>query len=199
MDLPDRTDVRRVVQGRRRRPRPAVEISVPFDGGGKLEAEDGSGPLHLVVHATDEAGELAPWFDNEWWCEVIRRWAERAVTVRIAETPGALLHPVVLHSLSTLRRVVPSWRLVGCASVRACDTPAAIEAVATSPYHEVRFTGGGTDGGRFPSMPVEELFRRIREVQQRCRSNTPVLVRVPGGGDSTQHSSAQAPSRAVRV
>jgi hypothetical protein len=184
MNVEDGPVTRQVAQDNRRAPTEPTRVFATFDGEGKLRAEVPVGPIELMVEATDAGAQLAPWLDDEWWAYVLQRWVDRSVTVQIAPTSGALLHPLVLHQLGMLRRVEPGWRLVGHAYADDVVSDEDVAEMATSPYHEVRFMdrprvrAAATD--RFRSVPVlEELFGRVRTEQARRGARTPILVRLP--------------------
>lgn len=201
MDLDGQSDMRRAAEGSRRAPREPTRIVATFDNGA-LGKDIERGPIVLTIEATSGDSELAPWLDDIWWTGVIQRWAECHVTVCIAPTPGALLHPVVLHQVEMLRRVVPDWRIVGHAYVD--DVPSDDDAtrLAGSPYHEVRFI----DQPRLGTPPsdrctwkltVDGLFVRICNEQSRLGVSLPVLVRLPATPPETASASPASARRAA--
>lgn len=197
MDLEEYREARNATQNNRHGPRKPVKILAAFGGGGKLPPEDVSGPVELTVEATDSDLDVASWLTDEWWAEVIQRWADRPVTVHVAPTPAALLHPVLLYQLAMLRRVTPTWRLVGQGYVDDVVTDDAVTELAGSPYHEVRFTEQYRPGVPAPerrswTVALDELFGRIRKEQMRVAAFTPILVRLPSGSGD-----AVAPERPV--
>ena len=185
MDIRKQADARRATQRLRRAPQDTAEIVVPFDSQGRMDDANPQGSVLLTVEVTNPEGELADWFDVDWWSETISAWGNLAVTVRIAPTPSALLHPVVLQSMMMLRRVVPQWRLVGLASGSELLTDDAVEQLATSAFHEVRFTPTLPEDSLMPEhgnpLTIDELFGRIREFQVRKHRTHPILVRLPAG------------------
>lgn len=184
MELEERAEIRHATQRTRRGPRKMVHVLAAFEGNGSLGDDVAPAPLDLTIEATNTKLEIAPWLEDEWWTEVIQRWVECPVTVHISPTPGALLHPLVLHQLQMLRRVTPSWRLVGQAYMDDLPTEDAVAELVKSPYHEVRFIDqprwGAPERDRFSwAPPLEELFARIRREQTRLGTTAPVLVRLP--------------------
>lgn len=179
-------DARRVSLADRGRPRCPAAVTVKFDSQGGIPEQALGGAMRLTIEATDAQGELSLWLDDDWWSEVIRHWADEEVAVIVAATPGALLHPLVLHQLIMLRRVVPPWRLIGEAYVGEVTTDEQVKDLAVSCYHEVRLfdqtrPGVGTGADRCNwSLSISELFGRIRAAQNRVGAKTPVLVRLPG-------------------
>lgn len=177
-------DMRNEAGSRRRRPTERFEVRVAADGLGELPETTTPGPVELTVEATTPAGHLSPWFDADWWTDVISRWADEPITIHIAPTPAALLHPVTLHHLETLHRVVPRWRIVGHAYLDDVVSPEAVAQVAQSSYHEVRFVDAlrfrrqASDRG-IAAPCVEELFARIRREQASANTTRPILVRLP--------------------
>jgi hypothetical protein len=193
MDLDGHSEVRRATEGSRRAPSEPTRIVAAFDNGA-LGEDIERGPIVLTIEATSNDSGLAPWLDDIWWTEVIQRWADCQVTVCIAPTPGALLHPVVLHQVEMLRRVVPDWRIIGKAHVDDVASDDDATRLAGSPYHEVRFIDQ-VHPGAAPSdrctwkLTLEELFGRIRSEQSRLGVTLPVLVRLPATLPETAPSS----------
>ncbi len=194
MDLEERAEIRNATQRNRRAPGEPVEIAVAFDGNGDVGDDVALGPVELTIEATNTELEPARWLDDEWWTDVIQRWAGCLITVHIAPTPGALLHPVVLHQLMMLRRVTPHWRLVGHADADEMTADDAALQVARSPYHEIRFAdqpGPNTPetDRSAPQVSLEELFGRVRQEQSRLGTEAPVLVRLPSTMTKTSPAS----------
>jgi len=171
-------------QGRRRRPVGPVQLSVPFNGSGELQGEDSGGPVEVTIQATNADGALADWLTDEWWAQLIVPWAERSVVLHVAATPAALLHPVVLHQLEMLRRVVPRWRLVGYVYRDDFAVPGDIELAARAAYDEIRIYDQARPGRAETArmgcgMPTEQVLGEIRREQVRLGTSSPVLVRLP--------------------
>ncbi len=181
-----RADLRNATQRHRRPPGSPVKRTVRFGGNGELGDEKLTAPFELILEVTGAEGELADWFGDEWWMALIERWGDDPITVQIAATHAALLHPVVLHELEMVFRVAPRWRMVGNVYPGDLLTSEDVELVARSPYHEVRFVdpappaGSQVDRTRH-ALPVEELFGRIRREQSRIGAARPILVRLPAG------------------
>lgn len=185
MDLKAQREIRRSVESRRQAPREPAEVLAAYDGGG-IGGYVAAGPILLTIEATNGDSELASWLDDLWWTDVIQRWAEYAVTVAVAPTPGALLNPVVLHHVEMLRRVLPAWRIIGHAYRDDLAHDEEIIRVANSPYHEVRFFDQSRPRPSQSDQParalaLEELFGRIRREQLRMNLTRPALVRLPPG------------------
>ena len=180
-------DIRQARQTTRRTRRPPSEplcITASFAEGAAFPSERRSGPIELRVEATDDHGRIAPWLDDVWWMEVLRRWRDDTVTIHIEPAPGALLHPVTLHHMEMAARVAPRWRLIGHLYSGDLTTDEQIRAIAMSPYHEVRFIDdlrpdAPPEHRRLGVLPIEGLFGRIRREQVRISANRPILVRVP--------------------
>lgn len=192
MKFGDRYNARQITLGIRQAPRPAVEIRMRFAGQGKLDESVPQGPLCLSIETTDEAGDLAAWYDNEWWSDVIGLWGDHPVKVQIDATPGAVLHPVVTHSMMMLRRVMPSWRLSAIVPPHCLHQDGALEELALSPYHEIRFitTRASVSSAEDPSdgLTLEEIFKQIRQIQNRENRTTPILVRLPAQETDTSQT-----------
>ncbi len=182
MDINHLDEIRQTTLQTRRGPRPALRCKAGFDVGWWFEEKTG-GTVELSMEATNAHGQPADWMDDFWWTDVIEKCAEAIVAVELAPTPSALLHPLVLHQLSMIRRVMPHWRIVGHAYLDDLTSEAQIEQLVLGPYHEVRFVdrarSAATAGSGTSSRRIDQLFARIREAQNRLRSNLPVLVRLP--------------------
>jgi hypothetical protein len=165
------------------RQRPAARHARTFAAleNGAHGSEEGPRPTELLLETTKPSGELADWLDDDWWLEAIRRWGDLALVVRILPSVAALLHPVVLHHVVMIRRVARKWRVVGygyCGEI-AGDT--AVEALATSAYDEIHLV----EGTRLPtgdsdppkgSLQIDDLFKRVRQIQQSGGYARPVMV-----------------------
>lgn len=196
MTLPSREEIRSVSRRSRHAPTKPVRIAVPFDRLTVFGEEPPPGALELVIEATNAAGEIAPWFDDAWWTEAILRFADRAVTVTISATPGALLHPVVLHQMEMLRRVTPSWRITATTYLDELSTPEDVTVLARSLYHEVRFlaqrrTGAGRSDRCTWNPSVDEVFGQIRREQTRIGITPTVLVRLPSQTGGETHTATR--------
>jgi hypothetical protein len=194
MDEETLAEVRTATRRRRRPPRKPVCVEATIEGRGQLAEDIAVGPIELTLETTDKDGELAGWLDDDWWLTLLERWGDEDVTVHIARTPAALLHPVVLHQLEMLRRVVQSWRLIGHASVATITGDQDIRALAASPYDQVRFGGESSnnplDSDRCRTRPpIEDLFARVRREQALLGVNRPTLVRLSSGQAPASSSS----------
>ncbi|MCH7885239.1 MAG: hypothetical protein IIC01_08320 [Planctomycetes bacterium] len=180
-----RSQLRNETERRRRAPPEPTHVLATFDHGGQLGGDTTHGPIELAVEVTDPDGKLADWFDDNWWTEVLQRWGDDPVTLRMAPTPQALLHPTVLHHLEMLRRVAPRWRIVGHAYVGDVASDEAVATAAGSAYHEIRFLDRPRPGASASDradwqLPLAELFGRIRQAQIEMNATAPILVRLPG-------------------
>ncbi|MHC4696143.1 MAG: hypothetical protein ACYTFA_05300 [Planctomycetota bacterium] len=190
MNSNEPTAVREATQKMRQPPREPIRITASFDGNGELDEGLLVGPIELTIEATNLDGDLAPWFDDYWWIELIERWGDQPVTLHIAPTPDAVAHPVVLHQMEMVSRVASRWRMVGHGYRGDISTDDAIELLAASPYHEVRFIDQGRPDGPIPArrgrfdLAIEDLFGRIRREQIRIGATRPVLVRLPSGAET---------------
>ena len=189
MDQEAITEAREATRQTRRPPSDPVHLRVPVDSSGELAEDIPSGPIELTIEATNGEGEPAEWLDDGWWTAAIERWGDETVTVHVAPTPNALLHPVTLHQLEMLRRVAPRWRMVGHVFVEAVSSESEIRQIAASPYDQIRFLEGPrseaarSDRG-LPRPSVEELLGRIRREEAELGVTRPVLVRLPSGGSA---------------
>jgi hypothetical protein len=184
MMQPNDMQMRVATQQKRRPPGEPTRIDVGFTGNGELPDNATAGPIELTIEATNADGDLAVWFDDFWWTDVIERWGWDFVTLHLAPTPRALLHPVVLHQMEMVSRVAPRWRIVAHVYRDDVSTEDAIESLACSPYHEVRFIDeercvtAQADRASL-GLPIGDLLGRIRRDQRRLQTTRPVLVKLP--------------------
>ena len=184
MMQPDDLQVRMATQQKRRPPDEPTRVDVGFTGNGEFSGDSTSGPIELTIEATNADGDLAGWFDDFWWTDVIERWGCDFVTLHLAPTTQALLHPVVLHQMEMVSRVAPRWRIVAQVYRDDVATEDAIESLACSPYHEIRFideercVSAHADRASL-GLPIDDLFGRIRKDQSRLQTTRPVLVKSP--------------------
>ena len=198
-------EARTTAQARRRRPGEAVRLPANIPDEEETQSQSPEDripeipPSELWLDATDVDGEIASWFEDGWWTEVINRWGEDPLTIHISPTPASLLHPVVLYGVEMVRRVAPRWRIVGHAYAEEVCLDSTVEAIARSPYHEVRFIDTPRPetppAARVdPPFPVEELMSRVRRAQLAVRRTWPVLVRV--ASDARLQEANAVPPRA---
>lgn len=185
MDIDERSHIRSNVQSSRREPGEPASLYIRYDSHGELSKNIPHGSIELTVEPTDPEGMLCEWFDDDWWMDVVQRWVDDQVTVYIAPTPIAILHPVVLHHVEMLRRVCTRWRVVGYAYTNDICTNEDIEAFVASHFHEVRFIDETRSdmaiSDRMEPLPLEKLFASIRQLQASKGATLPVLVRMPAG------------------
>jgi len=184
MKSEDSSQLRARTEDSRRRPQIISEVNVSIDGIGEIEETKAAGPVLLNIEATDQHGEVAPWFDDFWWTEVLQRWANRMVTVQIAATPHAVLHPVIIYHMDMLDRVAPRWRTLAYTYTNEFSDTEAIEAIARSPFHEVRFLEGPRPDANSRErlachVRADKLFGDVRRIQARIGSSRPILTRLP--------------------
>ena len=175
---------RREAQERRRPPAEPVCLEATFDDDRILQVSEEDAPDEIKVHVTNNEGELGEWVTDQWWSQFLRMWGDAPLTVRIAPTPAALLNPIVLYQIEMLHRVAPRWRLVGYAYADEVSGDQDVEAIAESPYHEVRFLDTPRPGSVQVShntgdvRSIEELFGDIRRAQAEVGVTRPILVRL---------------------
>ena len=185
MDDKSRLQARQATERLRRPPSEPRRIHLGFESEGKLGEQIVPAPAELALETTNAEGELAAWFHDGWWTEVIQRWGDDPLSVHITPTPSALLHMVVLHQLEMIRRVAPTWRIVGHAYRDDLTDEDAIDRLACCPYDEIRVIDQARHS-RAPSdrclgIPLNEIFGRIRREQARAGTARPILVRLPAG------------------
>ncbi|MCH8150689.1 MAG: hypothetical protein IH987_22410 [Planctomycetes bacterium] len=175
---------RDLTRHQRQAPTAPCRLTIGVDADGTLGKFAADASLELTLETTDADGEIATWFDDSWWTEIIDRFGEKKLTIHIAPTPGALLHLVILYHLDMIYRVAPQWRVVGHAYRNDLDDSNAVAKLAKGAYHEVRFFDQDRPGTMrsdrgLTGLPLDELFGQIRHEQTRLGRTAPVLVRVP--------------------
>ena len=181
MDARMRMQQRELVAAQRQRPAAPHRITFAADGDGQFGPEAATPPTEIHLEATDPTGELADWFDDIWWMEALRRWGDRSLSIHVLPSRDALLHPVVLHHVAMAERVARNWMLVGHGYCNENTEEAVIEALAVSAYDQICLVEGGREGGaggrQAHQMRIEDLFARVRRLQQQRGATRPMLVR----------------------
>ena len=178
---------RRLTESTRQRPRsrPILCVAAAATGDCGFCEREVPGELHL--EATDDLGEAADWFNDNWWMEALERWQDHPLAVHILPTPQALLHPVVVHHIEMLYRVAPRWRRIGHCYVDDVVADEDIRYLAISSYDELRVIdsfrpGTGKSDSELREVKVEKLIGRVRRVQASVGATRPLLIRVPPAG-----------------
>jgi hypothetical protein len=181
MDALTWTDERRATTVRRKPPRPQRWLRFSAGSDGKHRRANEAVPTDVFIEATFPDGDTAPWFDDWWWLDCLARWKDERVTFHILPTPAALLHPVVHHHTGMVRRVAPSWRVVAHVYLDELDLDNAPEAIARSPYHDVRVIDApmpGTDNREVHKAPkLEDVLGTVRRAQRQLGATLPTLAR----------------------
>ena len=184
MELSLWVDQRKAASRKRQRPRPQHQEQLRYvvPGDGAHPPNSTPNPTDLLIEATSADGEMVPWFDDCWWMECLARWKDSTLTVHILPSPAALFHPVVFHHVEMMRRLVPTWRIVGYGWLEEMDLDAAPEAIARSPYQEVRIIDSpmpDSVGSKNPrhAARLEDLIGAVRRAQRELGRTMPVLTR----------------------
>lgn len=202
MDSSSQVEQRSATAGTRKRPRPQHMIRVAAASDGQLGPEGTATPTDVLIETTNADGDTAVWFDDWWWMECLSRWKNDKLTVHVLPSPAALLHPVVLHHVQMVRRVAPTWRLVGHCWLADLDLDAAPPALARSPYHEVRVIDApmpNTSLNRNPNAAprIEDLLGGVRREQRALGVTLPALVRTTESPDAGYDWSTDSPAPAA--
>jgi len=147
-----------------------------------LGPTDAPVPVELLIEATDSKGETAAWFDDPWWTEVLRRWADQPLTIHLLPSQDALLDPVISHHVVMAKRVAPHWRVVADAYSGDVVGDQAAEALAGAPFDEVRLIDGPhpdalLDPLAAPAPCLDDLLVCLRRVQRSRGFCRPVFTR----------------------
>lgn len=175
---------RKVAAARRHRPAGTQVRVFPADGDGAHGPDTAPRPTDLHLETTYEDGLAVTWFDDNWWLETLRRWKDSPLTIHIQRTPDALLHPIVVHELEMVRRLVVPWRLVGHCYLSDIGHPLLLPRVAVSEYDEIRIIDTERPHtGDFEALPAKmalpEVFQRVRDIQAAEQVSRPLLTRAP--------------------
>ncbi len=194
MDARTREERRQETSQCRRRPSEPQRIYFEAAGlGATVDVEPGR-PTELYIEATTADGTVVPWMTDEWWISMNRACRACAVTIVLLPTPNAILDTIVLHQLEMLRRIAPTWRIVGYALNAEADRESSIERWMLTPYDEIRFCQTPEQNNGDPG-PAEKLVARaaraprVRGCHQACLRITHGL---PGPMSGAQTSSRAA-------
>ena len=184
MEVSIRSSERRLTEVTRRKPRARPIVHVIATGMGDCGPPDGGVPGELHLEATDKNGEVAQWFDDHWWLEALGRWQDHPLAVHILPTPGALLHPDVMHHVEMLYRVALRWRRIGHCYLDDVVTDKDVRLLAISSYNEVRVIDSfrpdtGKSGAELRGVKVDRLVGRVMREQASAGATRPLLIRVP--------------------
>jgi hypothetical protein len=204
METSSWVDQRRDAAARRQRPPQQQGIRIEAASDGSIGPTDAPTPTDLYIEATAPDGETAAWFDDWWWMECFSRWKNDRVIIHIQPTPAALLHPVVLHHVEMVRRIAPNWRVIGLCWLGELDLEASPEAIARSPYHEVRITDAPMPQGPNEANPnrpatVPDLVGAVRRAQKLIGRTLPVLTRESQPPPAARANAKSAPESAAQA
>lgn len=183
MNTANKNEFRDAARAQRRPPVRLPEWFVPFEGEGIIQGDLPCGSGVLILEATNADGETAPWFQDYWWTELVERLGTVSLTIHVAPTPSAVLHPEVRHQVEMVRRVVPTWRLIGHAYRTDISGEEDIRTLAMSGFDELRVIDDArpnwSPGRMREDLPTAQILAAIRQEQQQLGTNRPVLVRAP--------------------
>ena len=193
MDAPPLMERRKAAAARRQKPvRMQIrEFTATGDGG---HGHDGLPfPTELRLETTEVDGRIATWFDDTWWLETLRRWKDRPLTIHILPTPDALLHPIVLHELEMVRRLLTPWRVIGHCYLSEIAQPVLMPRVAVNQYDEVRIIDADRPESddynvRPARMTLDEVLDRVRVIQIEQQAHRPLLTRAPDPNRTIPHA-----------
>lgn len=177
-----RNDTRDGVAASRHRPATPQQFTFAADPVADVMPRRLDGPAEFFIEATHADGTVAAWLDDVWWLEVLGRWKDDRLTVHFLPSPAALLHPVLLHLVSMVKRIAPEWRLLAHGYLGDINGTAAIEMLAGSAYDEIRLTDRqrptpAADPPNPHPLRLSDLFSRVRQLQRARGATRPILVR----------------------
>lgn len=193
MDAPPLMERRKAAAARRRKPvrKQIREFAATSDG--EHGREEVPYPTELRLETTYVDGRIATWFDDAWWLETLRRWKDRSLTIHILPTPDALLHPIVLHELEMVHRMLTSWRVIGHCYLPDIAQPILMPRLAVNQYDEIRIIDTerpeSQDQDIRPArMTLDEVFERVRVIQIEQQTHRPLLTRAPDPHRTMTHA-----------
>ncbi|MEE9296037.1 MAG: hypothetical protein V3W34_13890 [Phycisphaerae bacterium] len=184
MEVQSLADRRKVAGARRCRPTGMHIIEFPAMSDGSHGPKTGPFPEELRLETTYENGQIASWFDDNWWLETLQRWKDRPLTIHILPTPEALLHTIVLHELEIVRRLQISWKLIGHCYLSDIAYPQMVTRAAVNQYDEIRVM----DEDRTPSesyevrpakLTIADMFEQVKTIQASEKVSAPLMTRAP--------------------
>lgn len=179
-----RDNERKAAMQRRRKPGTGRTLSIPFTGLARIPF-DTEPPTELHIEATGSSGEIAVWLDDFFWLDLLQHWPTRPLDIHFTASKNALLHPVLQHQLHMLRRVAPTWRLIGHCYTSELAEETTLRGAALSVYHELQVLEGNnpntTSGNASatpdrPAMRLEDAAASLRRVQSENKRTTPIVV-----------------------
>jgi len=185
METPPLMERRKAAAARRRKPRRPQVREFAATGDGDHGPDTVPYPTELRLETTYDDGRIATWFDDTWWLETLRRWKDRSLTIHVLPTPEALLHPIVLHQLEMIRRMLTPWRVIGHCYLPEIAQPILMPRLAINQYDEVRIIDAQRPETeerdvRPARMTLDEVFERVRVIQIEQQADRPLLTRAPG-------------------
>lgn len=124
-------------------------------------------PVECVMEATDTTGGLNAWCRPEFFRRMLDGWGDSMMTLRLAATPGAILHEHLLTELGRLKDKAPDWEIVVETDGNGLASMAALDALLKAPYHEIVFKVGTLPGGGQPGEDhawPKRVFDTMREL-----------------------------------
>ncbi len=169
---------RKETMQRRQKPGNSRIIRIPFGGFKEFKIDANDPPTELHLEPTGDSGETALWLDDHFWMELIQAWSKHPLSIHFLPTPDSIPHPVILHQINMLRRVTPSWRLIGHCYLSDLSKEGRITQVALSVYHEVRIIDGIRPGKNQNGRPlkIQDALSKIRQVQTANNRTTPIVA-----------------------
>lgn len=184
MDVITAEKDRQVATARRRPPSGTKTIHIKADSDGDITDELGLYPTDIKLEATLEDGQIAQWFSDDWWIDMLQRFKDRSLSLHIMPTTDGLLHPIVLHELEMVRRLQTPWRLIGHCYLGDVGHSMLVSKVSLSPYDEIRVIPADRPESdrtvkREAQLTFEELAEQVRTVQIAEKTVYPLLTRAP--------------------
>jgi len=173
-----REDQRKLVMQRRRKPDSGTIVHIPFEGVDNSALRQVEAPAELHLDPTGPTGETALWLDDFFWLELLQQWPGCPLAIHFHPTRNSLLHPVILHQLTMLRRVAPGWRLVGYCYLSDLEEEGRPSQAALTVHHEIHVIDASRPAAPRSTRPLhmEDTLRRMRQIQTANKRTTPILT-----------------------
>ncbi len=184
MDVITSEQDRRIATARRRPPAGTKTTLVEATSDGDITNELGMFPTDIRLETTFDNGQISPWFVDDWWIAMLRRFKDHSLSLHVLPTTDALLHPIVMHELEMVRRLQTPWRLIGHCYLDDVGHSMLVHKISLAPYDEIRVITADRPQDdrsvkRVAQLSFEELAKRVRTQQIAEKMVYPLLTRAP--------------------
>lgn len=169
----------------------------------------GPAPAECLLELTDESGGLVSWCGPDFFDRLIAAWGGQELILRLAATPGAILHETILERLADIRGRATGWRLFADSDGSGLTSMAALNRLLGGPYHQIDFHADNLPGDeetehKAHSPPKNRIFSAMRELillrnaRQQDKPTVSWIYR-PASAETTHRLRAEALARQLQV